>query len=132
MTQEGHFSLDDARVREAANIAHRIACNDPDVDNTTPAEEVGVALARLVGRTLENFRQLDAKIRLRLRNAALVIGEKMADEDKLFGFLRTAIGNLKRSGKNPDKSAFKKIAIFLTGLIDLQEALRLKQTLNVN
>ncbi len=125
--------LSDERLREAAAIAHRIAKSDTAITDKTPAIELGTLLLTAVGKSVEKFLQLDESFRNKLRDAALFVNQRLDSDDKLFGFLRSAFGNLKKCAKGTvDASNFAKIAVFLTALVSVEEATTLKMSLHIS
>jgi hypothetical protein len=127
------LALDERKLREAATIAHRISKNQTGVNvDLSAAEEIGKLLGSIVGKSLHTFLELEESVRNRLREAAMFVNKNLKEDRSIFGFLQTVCGSLKKCAKVRDTSAFAKIAVFLTALVNTDEAASLKLSLHLS
>lgn len=99
--------------------------NKREITNSEIAKQASSALSKFVGTSLEVFEEIEFVGREFLRTAATVVSNRYSSVRSLYGFLRNTIGQLNKITKAEARD-LAKIAIFLTGLFDVQEAARLK------
>lgn len=116
------------RVREAADIVREIATSGSCATDMAPLKDVGAMFAKIVGKSLDEFLNVEDPLRQFLQCAAVLVSKRYNKVELLFWFLTHMAGHLQK-GTDMPKDQPARIAVFLTALLDREKAAILRKQL---